>query len=527
MHIECGCLSKKYYKPLKDKLMKQLLTLFLVTTSLFCFSQKNDINQYRCPCAKIGLDSLWADKNKVSCFSIPVNKNSASKQKSKYFLAVAIAKAGNNSLENPLLYLHGGPGIATLENLPRYLKSATWKLIREKRDLIFFDYRGTGFSQPSLCSDLQNSINTFSRTNPSSQEKAKHTDSLYRDCRSKLLAEGTDLATFSSFQLAADAEEIRKALKIPDWSIYGVSHGTTIGLNLLRSFPSKINSIILDSPYPPNAPWFDFVRPFDTCFDVLEKNVLSDPIAGKRFRSLRKDFVSAVKRLNNKPVVLISKNKYDSVLVEYKYDGDDFAWSIWSAMLSPRSIPYVPLAIHEIATGNDSILQQWSTALSSPDAHGKFSQAQSKAILCFEGRPLKAEDTERSLLLKYPDFASFNSGYPTDICNIWRPDIANKDIFKAVVSKKPVLILSGEYDPVCPPYFGAITSQTLPNSTFIVVPSASHAAIHADDCMRTMANDFISNPKKKPSKQCAENRVKIKFIAQDLSMALKNYNDNR
>jgi pimeloyl-ACP methyl ester carboxylesterase len=485
------------------------------------FEQRNDRDKFICESSKFGIDPSWADSNKVSCFRIPVPKNVAAPHSGYYTLAVVIAKALNDTGRPPLLYLHGGPGIATIENLKRYLKSPTWKLLREQRDLIFFDYRGTGFSDPDLCAYIADSLAAFDATNPSLQDRLAKENSLYKNCREALLATGVSLSDFTSFQLAADAEAIRTSLQIGEWNIYGVSYGTTVALNLLRNAPSNIRSVVLDSPYPPNAPWTDFVRPFDACFSALESSLMKDPISAKTFPSLRKDYIKAVSRLNQKPVKL--PDEQNGIITENSYNGDDFAWSIWSAMLSPKSIPFVPLAIQEVANGNDSILGHWSIAFSSPDAYGKFSEPQSHSIMCYEARPQKTEDTEESLTANYPDFISFNSGYNTRLCEIWRPEIANKEIFEPVVSDVPVLILSGEFDPVCPPLFGTITAKTLSKSTLIIVPSASHAAIHADDCLRQVANDFILDPDKTPVTQCVFSRKKIDFVTGDLATALKNF----
>ena len=90
------------------------------------------------------------------------------------------------------------------------------------------------------------------------------------------------------------------------------------------------------------------------------------------------------------------------------------------------------------------------------------------------------------------------------------------------MSNIPVLIFAGEYDPVCPPHFGAVTAQTLPNSTFISVPSASHAAMHSDDCVRKVAMNFFLHPERKPEITCIAKRPKIKFITSDLLTGLKN-----
>ena len=502
------------------------LFIFLLAISAGCSSAKKKLSQHSCSCDKIGLDVAWADSNQVTCFLIPVARNAKDTTAGTYKLAAAVARAGKKTTEPPMLYLHGGPGIATLGNLPKYLKSATWKLIREQRDLVFFDYRGTGHSEPELCPGLQDSVMAYTQSHPSPEATAGYSVSLYKACREQLQAAGTDLATFTTAQLASDTEAIRKALRIPEWHIYGVSYGTNVALNMLRHFPGSIKSVVLDSPYPPNAPWSDYVRPFASSFAVLEKAVAADPDRAKIFSALRKDFTTAVNRLNKQPV-MISQGKPGSGTEAgsqtMPYSGEAFAWSIWTALLKPKAIPLVPLAIREVAQGNDAVLQKWASLFSSPDAYGKFSEPQSHAILCFEDRPATAEAREEYLAKQYPEFSAFISGYPRELCDLWRPDTANPEIHAPVQSQVPVLILCGEYDPVCPPLFGEITARTLPNATLLVVPAASHAAVHTNTCTQNLMRDFFQQPGAKIPATCVKDQATIRFINSDLASTLAAY----
>jgi pimeloyl-ACP methyl ester carboxylesterase len=495
--------------------MKSILTFFFLSFIFpaFTFCQQND---YQCLCSKIGLKDTWADMAKVSCYLIPVDRDISKPSSSKFYLAAVVVSALTEKKVPPLLYLHGGPGIATLENVPKYLQSKTWKTLRENQSLVFFDYRGTGYSEPALCPQLKDSLLSFSKTNPSPKQKKTYEASIYKKCKEQHLNEGIDITSFSAKQLAADADLIRKSLKITYWNVYGVSFGTTVALNMIRNHSKHIKAVILDSPFPTNAPWLDFVRPFDTCFQILVKNIDSYPLTASIFPTLRSDYVKAVQRLNNEPAKI--KNGFFS----FDLSGDDFAWGIWNAMLSPKSIPFVPIAIKEIANGNDSILPKWITAFYQPNSFGTRSQTQSNAIMCFEGRPRDEAGKEASLRLNYPDFDSFISAFDEEVCNEWRPDIAGAEVFAPVVSDVPVLILSGEYDPVCPPLFGDITAATLSKAIHIVVPAASHAAIHADDCIRDIAINFLMNPNKKPNEKCVGERKKINFITADIMQALNN-----
>ena len=491
--------------------MRTLVIAGFLLAQLHSFAQSE---KHRCPCTDIGFEAKWADSAKIGCFRIPVLRDASKPGSGTFDLAVVIAPSINNAKQEPLLYLHGGPGIATLGNVPKYLKSKTWEMLRQNRPLIFLDYRGTGFSEPDLCPGLMDSLALAGKLPP--EKLQKHKIELFRDCRIKHRQEGIDVSTFSSHQLAEDAEAVRKALAIERWSVYGVSHGTTVALNLLRNHPAPVHAMILDSPFPPNAPWLDFVRPFAESFTILENSVARNSETAALFGSLRQDFVKGVKRLNANPYMI----PIDDKGTQYPFTGNDFAWSVWNAMLKPANIAFVPLAITEVAAGNDSILPKWLSSFNNPDGFGKFSDFQSKAILCYEGRPRSAEDTNAALSAKYPDFTPMNIDFEGDLCAAWQPSSAPATNFEAVTSSVPVLIFSGELDPVCPPVFGALTAKTLNRSTFVTVPAASHAAIHMDDCTRTIARDFLQAPATKPSLECVMDRPSIKFVTSNLEAAI-------
>ncbi len=493
--------------------------LLLITYSESLFQQ--NLPDYNCDCNKIGLDSLWVDTNKVSCYLIPVERNYTAPRGNNYFLAVAIAPALSLEPKEPLLYLHGGPGIATLSNLTYYLKTKTFSLLRQNHALIFFDYRGTGFSEPNMCKTLSDSLNAISDT-LSTEELITKQALLYSNCKSDLLKQDILPSDFSSLQSAADAESIRKELGIKKWNIYSVSHGTTVALNLIRTFPENIHSVILDSPFPPNAPWIDFVHPFDTCFKVLEKKLSEDSFYAEQFPSIRNDFVKITNHLQIAPLVIPASIDNYELIHSSLFDDRDFAWSVWKAMLDPKTIRLVPLALKEIASGNNTVLLKWALFFNDPNSFGEFSAAQSRAILGYETKPQFGEQTENYIIKKFPEFASLISiGLDDELNKVFRPEIPPKEYFDAIKSNIPTLIFSGEYDPVCPPIFADITSNTLDNSTVIVVPSASHAAMYADECTREIGAKFYLDPGMKPSFECLLKRKQIEFITSDIIKFLK------
>jgi len=495
--------------------LKKVFNL-VVCSILFLFSNGAEIpkgKDFSCPCLKIGLDDKWADSNRVECYLIPVQRDILNPGDSVFRMAVAVVKSDHQPGNIPLLYLHGGPGISTLGNLPKYLNAPAWQHLRQNRNIIFFDYRGTGFSEPALCKNELDTLMQFGRSNPTYEQWIEREVQEYLKCRNALPATGISLGSFTSMQMAADADEIRKALKIDTWNVYGVSYGTFIGLSYVKNFPAAIQSLVLDSPFPPNVPWLDFVRPVDTAFKYLQKKLLENPVTAGQFPSFRKDFAKAIDSLNKQPL------KIDGI----NYYGDQFAWSVYNALVKSKMVRMVPLLVQEVAKGNYAVLPKWKL-INSNESFGSFHAAQQWAVLCYENRIKDPKALQDSLAKTYPELKSFNMGFNIALCDAFRPEQPDPAIFEAVKSDIPALILSGGFDPATPPLFGAIAKASLTQSTHLVIPQASHAVMHFNPCVYTMVDDFLSKPQKINPPACiAEIKGEIDFVLKDIEKVIADY----
>ena len=77
-----------------------------------------------------------------------------------------------------------------------------------------------------------------------------------------------------------------------------------------------------------------------------------------------------------------------------------------------------------------------------------------------------------------------------DMCKGWKSAPVSSYWAEPVVSDKPVLLLSGELDPVTPPSWGELAADTLPNSRHLVAPNASHT-IASHTCANSLIAEFI------------------------------------
>jgi pimeloyl-ACP methyl ester carboxylesterase len=108
-----------------------------------------------------------------------------------------------------------------------------------------------------------------------------------RACHDRLVNEGIDLAAYNTTENAADFADLRTALGIRQWNVYGTSGGTGIALISMREHPQGIRSVILDSVIPPDiaslsTTWGSLQEAFTNIFAACEQQ----PACAQRYPGL-------------------------------------------------------------------------------------------------------------------------------------------------------------------------------------------------------------------------------------------------
>jgi pimeloyl-ACP methyl ester carboxylesterase len=137
-----------------------------------------------------------------------------------------------------ILPQEGGPGYSSTGTRDYYL--AIFDALRDRRDVLIVDKRGTGLSTPINCPALQSGSLALSAV---------------ADCAKQL---GNTAWFYGTDFAAQDIVAVLDALDIPDVDFYGDSYGTFVGQVLAGLYPTRLRSIVLDSAYPvrPPDPWF-------------------------------------------------------------------------------------------------------------------------------------------------------------------------------------------------------------------------------------------------------------------------------
>ncbi len=91
-------------------------------------------------------------------------------------------------------------------------------------------------------------------------------------------------------------------------------------------------------------------------------------------------------------------------------------------------------------------------------------------------------------------------------CAIWDIEAGPALENEPVVSDIPVLVISGEYDPITPPAWGQAAADFLPNSTHFVFPGMGHGLIDivGKPCPTSIAVQFLLDPFRPLDGSCIE-----------------------
>lgn len=412
-------------------------------------------------------------------------------------ISVAVLVLGSRSQNprpDPVLYLEGGPGGPSVAYYEDWLGSP----ILDHRELILFDQRGVGYSSPDLpCPEIRTARQESGATGLSGEEAVRRMLESARACAARLGASGIDLRVFNTAESARDLADLRQVLGIAEWNLYGISYGTRLALRLMHEDPEGIRSVVLDSVVDPAADEYGAApgnarAAFGTFLDAVE----ADPAARRAFPGLRGLLDETVSNLDRDPRIArirLPGGRYGTVSI----GGDELLDAIYSFLYDPDSIPYLPLFIRAVASGDVSHLAMFAEdvlyddlsdglyyALQGQD-EAPFSMASADRVTGYD--PLRLE---REMAL------AFGSGRADWVANA------------PLESDIPALVLAGGFDPITPAEGSRRVAERLSKGTFLLFPGLGHA-VSMSSGPESLVAAFFEDPSGKPGAEgMPENRVR-------------------
>lgn len=121
--------------------------------------------------------------------------------------------------------------------------------VRVGRTVYVLEPRGVGHSVPALTCPEVEELAVEVVASPSDDERAReHFLDAVEVCRARLVADGVDIGGFGVAEAAADIEDLRRALDIPQWNLVSYGSNSRFVLESVRRFPDAVRAFAMDSP---------------------------------------------------------------------------------------------------------------------------------------------------------------------------------------------------------------------------------------------------------------------------------------
>ncbi len=424
-------------------------------------------------------------------------------------IAVAVFHSDNpDKSTTPLIYLEGGPGGSALEFLAQTFEGRYAKLL-ENQDVIIFDQRGVGRSEPALdCKEVTDL--TFSSLDKvlTIDQSITEMNAAVTACATRLAGDGINLGSYNSAENASDVNDLRIALGYDKLDLYGISYGTKLALTIMRDHPDAVRSTIIDSIFPPQITNNDAPLNFERSLNVLFKGCAANTECNTAFPDLEKVFYDTIDQLNAKPITFEVFDPTTAQKRNVVMDGDGFAGYVFQALYATEMIPEMPKNIYGVHNGDSRFLSLWTLLeLSQLDA---VSVGMNYAVQCTEEIAFDTTASVDAMLAKLnPKLVGFARRNGIDdtqfnLCSVWNKAKPNPIENEIVKSDIPTLAVSGEYDPITPPEYGKATAAALSNSYFFEFPGLGHGVIPSSECALGIAQAFLKDPTTKPNASCID-----------------------
>jgi pimeloyl-ACP methyl ester carboxylesterase len=395
-------------------------------------------------------------------------------------LHIAIVKsAAAHSQGDLVTYLAGGPGGAATEEYPAV--AAAFAPLRQRRGILLIDQRGTGASNALSCAPPSGESQQIAQSIADSRQ-------LIEDCLSTVRQHASP-EHYTTTDATRDLEAVRQALGSPQLDLYGVSYGTRMAQQYAGRYPASVRSVVLDSVVPNSLVLgSEHARNLEQALRALFALCTSDQPCKSKFGDTYATLYRLRDRLRMHPEKLSLRDPNNFEPLQLELNVQDLAAIVRLYAYSGVTASLLPLMLHEADQGNYAPLLSQKKLLS--DSLGtQISGGMELSVICTE---------DADLLTPQPGDANtlLGDGFETRLqsaCSIWPKGTRPEGFHRPWESSLPVLILSGQYDPVTPPAYGQEVLTSLSRARLLIAAGQGHAVL-ASGCIPKLISEFIDQP---------------------------------
>jgi pimeloyl-ACP methyl ester carboxylesterase len=248
---------------------------------------------------------------------------------------------------------------------------------------------------------------------------------------------------------------------------------------------------VLDGVVPPQLPLGpEIATEAQTALDNILLRCSSDDACDARFPGLQQSFLDLRARLEKEAVVVDLTDPVTGRRQLVDFGAGELAGAIRLLAYNTQSIAIMPLLIHEAANGNFEPLaaQFHMIAATMADA---LAMGMHNAVMCSEDVPFY----DRAAI----DFEALQASYIgimqldaiEAMCSLWPAGPVDDDFREPLATDLPVLLLSGEVDPITPPRYAELAMVDLTNARHLTGKQQGHGQA-GSGCVPRLISRFVA-----------------------------------
>jgi pimeloyl-ACP methyl ester carboxylesterase len=412
---------------------------------------------------------------------------------------VVLPALGNDAQPDPVFFLAGGPGQGAAQ-LAREVREF-FRRLQINRDIVLVDQRGTGKSAPLNC---PSNLDSLSQLNESDAEATVR----LKTCMAGLEADA-DLRLYTTTIAMDDLDEVRAHLGYDRINLYGGSYGTRAALVYLRQHEPHVRAVVLDGVAPTDMrlPLF-FARDAQRALNRLFADCEADQACRTLYPDLARRTRRLFERLDKSPVRARLTHPRTGEAGEVTVNTTLVGNVVFGALYAPMMSSLVPELLKRADA--DDYQGLLALALVNESAGDNMAIGMQLSVICSEDYPrITAADWARE-----SEGTVFGEDLLTarmKACEFWPKGAVAPDYYDPVRSNVPVLLLSGDLDPVTPPAWAEQVKAYLPNSRHYIVPATGNGVLMTG-CGTRLVRAFVERPDQGLDDSCVRTMTRPPFF---------------
>jgi len=450
----------------------------------------------------------------ATCGNLIVLEDRTKPEGRRVSLPIVVIKAsGGNRLGDPVVFLSGGPGQGVgldkdgMKTWWGYGKHWSWM---KNRDLILFEQRGTGLSEPTLnCPEVDDrGVELMQVMQDEERVRAIYAEAL-EQCRTRLTSTGIDLAKYGTRDTATDLAELRVVMGIKQWNLAGVSYGTRLALTTMHDHPEGIRSVILDSVYPPEVRAYESRQAgVEAAFEKLFRACRATAYCRINYPELERSLFKTIAWLDIRPLPVTVPDPRDGKPIKVRVTGQTLVEMARYSLAFEDARYALPAFLNAVSLVDPSVLEPVMSNMIESSLGlglGEFSEGKYFAVECSEEIPFNDPERVRQDSAQHRRFAGF--AYQLEDlpnCDSWSSGPLDESLKAPIKSDIPTLVLSGDLDPITPTEFAETTASRLKNGQLVHVVGYGHSLLTTSRCAMDAAGAFLKKPTAELKGECAD-----------------------